>query len=176
MSCHPRQPHRFLTSPLVANPQLETQLWRSQTVLAPVTRSRQRRCLMLTLAWRGAPVPTTPLLEVHIRIIRAPYCGIHVAHRLLFIYRSKKKPAAPKGLPGGHQPQYYPVLVPFNFGVRMGSGLFDAVWPLRIQSTQHYTISREIQNHCTLASQLVHSPPLRIFDFLKGSLMCCIYH
>ncbi len=36
----------------------------------------------------------------------------------------------PKDFPGGHPPQYYPGLARLNFGVRMGSGAFDAVWPL----------------------------------------------
>ena len=36
----------------------------------------------------------------------------------------------PKDFPGGHPPQYYPGLARLNFGVRKGSGAFDAVWPL----------------------------------------------
>ena len=36
----------------------------------------------------------------------------------------------PKDFPGGHPPQYYPGLALLNFGVRMGSGVFKAVWPL----------------------------------------------
>ena len=36
----------------------------------------------------------------------------------------------PKDFPGGHPPQYYPGLARLNFGVRMGSGAFNAVWPL----------------------------------------------
>ena len=36
----------------------------------------------------------------------------------------------PKDFPGGHPPQYYPGLARLNFGVQMGSGAFNAVWPL----------------------------------------------
>ncbi len=36
----------------------------------------------------------------------------------------------PKDFPSGHPPQYYPGLATVNFGVQMGSGAFDAVWPL----------------------------------------------
>ena len=36
----------------------------------------------------------------------------------------------PKGFPGGPPPQYWPGLSPLDFRVRMGSGVFDEVWPL----------------------------------------------
>ncbi len=39
----------------------------------------------------------------------------------------------PKDFPGGHPPQYYPGLARLNFGVQMGSGSFNAVWPLTNQ-------------------------------------------
>ena len=42
----------------------------------------------------------------------------------------------PKDFPGGHPPQYYPGLARLNFGVQMGSGAFNAVWPL----TKFWTI------------------------------------
>ena len=42
----------------------------------------------------------------------------------------QKSQQHPKDFPGGHPPQYYPGLAPLNFGVQMGSGAFDAVWPL----------------------------------------------
>ena len=44
--------------------------------------------------------------------------------------KKAKSQQHPKDFPGGHPPQYYPGLPPLNFGVRMGSGVFDAVWPL----------------------------------------------
>jgi hypothetical protein len=43
---------------------------------------------------------------------------------------SDKSQQHPKDFPGGPPPQYYPGLATFNFRVRMGSGAFDAVWPL----------------------------------------------
>ena len=42
----------------------------------------------------------------------------------------KKSQQHPKGFPGGPPPQYWPGLSPLNFRVRMGSGVFDEVWPL----------------------------------------------
>ena len=42
----------------------------------------------------------------------------------------KKSQQHPKGFPGGPPPQYWPGLVPINCRVRMGSGVFDTVWPL----------------------------------------------
>ena len=42
----------------------------------------------------------------------------------------KKSQQHPKDFPGGHPPQYYPGLALLNFGVRKGSGVFNAVWPL----------------------------------------------
>ena len=54
----------------------------------------------------------------------------------------EKSQQHPKDFPSGHPPQYYPGLATVNFGVRMGSGTFDAVWPLTrfftvIKSTPH---------------------------------------
>jgi len=51
---------------------------------------------------------------------------------ILYHYTEKKCKSQqhPKDFPGGHPPQYYPGLPPLNFRVRMGSGAFDAVWPL----------------------------------------------
>ena len=46
--------------------------------------------------------------------------------------KSEKSQQHPKDFPGGHPPQYYPGLAWLNFGVRKGSGAFDAVWPLTI--------------------------------------------
>jgi hypothetical protein len=42
----------------------------------------------------------------------------------------RKSQQHPKDFPGGHPPQYYPGLAVLNFGVRKGSGVFNAVWPL----------------------------------------------
>ena len=46
------------------------------------------------------------------------------------VERDSKSQQHPKEFPGGHPPQYYPGLAVLNFGVRMGSGVFNAVWPL----------------------------------------------
>ena len=43
---------------------------------------------------------------------------------------NKKSQQHPKEFPSGHPPQYYPGLAVLNFGVRKGSGVFNAVWPL----------------------------------------------
>ena len=45
-------------------------------------------------------------------------------------WEKEKSQQHPKDFPSGHPPQYYPGLATVNFGVRMGSGTFDAVWPL----------------------------------------------
>ena len=42
----------------------------------------------------------------------------------------EKSQQHPKDFPGGPPPQYYPGLATVNFRVRMGSGVFVAVWPL----------------------------------------------
>ena len=47
--------------------------------------------------------------------------------------RFPKSQQHPKDFPGGHPPQYYPGLARLNFGVQMGSGAFNAVWPLTKQ-------------------------------------------
>ena len=44
--------------------------------------------------------------------------------------RKQKCQRHPKDFPGGPPPQYYPGLAAFDFRVRMGSGIFIAVWPL----------------------------------------------
>ena len=44
--------------------------------------------------------------------------------------RSQRRQQHPKDFPGGLPPQYYPGLAPLDFRVQMGSGTFDAVWPL----------------------------------------------
>ena len=44
--------------------------------------------------------------------------------------KNTKSQQHPKGFPGGPPPQYWPGLSPLNFRVRMGSGVFDEVWPL----------------------------------------------
>jgi hypothetical protein len=48
------------------------------------------------------------------------------------IFKKEKSQQHPKDFPGGHPPQYYPGLAVLNFGVRKGSGVFIAVWPLTI--------------------------------------------
>ncbi|ORM41911.1 Multidrug resistance-associated protein 1 [Babesia sp. Xinjiang] len=49
--------------------------------------------------------------------------------KMLFCGCIKKGCRHRKEFPGGPPPQYYPGLAPLDFGVRMGSGIFDAVWP-----------------------------------------------
>ena len=48
--------------------------------------------------------------------------------RKLFFKLKQKSQQHPKGFPGGPPPQYWPDLSPLDF--RMGSGVFDEVWPL----------------------------------------------
>ena len=60
-------------------------------------------------------------------------CVYHARQKQFYTTIQKKYAKSqqhPKDFPGGHPPQYYPGLPPLNFGVRMGSGVFDAVWPL----------------------------------------------
>ena len=50
--------------------------------------------------------------------------------RSIKIWQIQKSQQHPKGFPGGPPPQYWPGLSPLDFRVRMGSGIFDEVWPL----------------------------------------------
>ena len=58
---------------------------------------------------------------------------------------TRKKPAAPKGFPGGPPPQYWPGLLLLNFRVRMGSGVFSRVWPLANDSVSQMISSENRQ-------------------------------
>ena len=64
----------------------------------------------------------------------------------------------PKDFPGGHPPQYYPGLARLNFGVRMGSGAFNAVWPLTIYRLSSYATSFPL-----------HAQPIPVPDERKTS-------
>ena len=55
---------------------------------------------------------------------------VYDAAYLWLMQRNTKSQQHPKDFPGGHPPQYYPGLAVLNFGVRKGSGVFNAVWPL----------------------------------------------
>ena len=55
---------------------------------------------------------------------------MRVADGKFMFQANAKSQQHPKDFPGGHPPQYYPGLALLNFGVRMGSGVFKAVWPL----------------------------------------------
>ena len=55
---------------------------------------------------------------------------MHLDLNVLAVKKNRKRQQHPKDFPGGHPPQYYPGLALLNFGVRMGSGVFKAVWPL----------------------------------------------
>jgi hypothetical protein len=52
--------------------------------------------------------------------------GVYIGEKT----NDQKSQQHPKDFPGGHPPQYYPGLAVLNFGVRKGSGVFIAVWPL----------------------------------------------
>ena len=90
----------------------------------------------------------------------------------------KKSQQHPKDFPGGHPPQYYPGLVPFDFRVRMGSGLFDAVWPLTklraacqslLKPLYNQGLRRTNHHHCT---QYID---YRIVLFLSSKKFCWTY-
>ena len=58
----------------------------------------------------------------------------------------EKSQQHPKDFPGGPPPQYYPGLATVNFRVRMGSGVFDAVWPLAIAVLPKLSGRRFVKN------------------------------
>eukprot|EP00831_Metopus_contortus_P033751 TRINITY_DN27001_c0_g1_i5.p2 TRINITY_DN27001_c0_g1~~TRINITY_DN27001_c0_g1_i5.p2 ORF type:complete len:104 (+),score=2.88 TRINITY_DN27001_c0_g1_i5:174-485(+) len=49
-----------------------------------------------------------------------------------FLGTKKIKSYRHTDFPSGPPPQYQPCLRPLNFGVRLGSGAFDLVWPIAI--------------------------------------------
>jgi hypothetical protein len=49
-----------------------------------------------------------------------------------FIINQKTKSYKHTDFPSGPPPQYYPCLNSFNFGVQMGSGAFELVWPIAL--------------------------------------------
>ena len=62
-----------------------------------------------------------------------PSRKLAISLRLKIVFLSQEKTKSqqhPKGFPGGPPPQYWPGLSPLDFRVRMGSGIFDEVWPL----------------------------------------------
>ena len=76
-------------------------------------------------------------MTISVRKVTFPYvsdisvCYTQLPHVLAFTtHPAIKSQQHPKDFPSGHPPQYYPGLPPLNFGVRMGSGAFDGVWPL----------------------------------------------
>jgi hypothetical protein len=61
----------------------------------------------------------------------ATVMNFSIEQRIILMAKNEEKGQQhPKDFPGGHPPQYYPGLARLNFGVRMGSGAFNAVWPL----------------------------------------------
>ena len=68
-----------------------------------------------------------------------PSRKLAISLRLKIVFLSQEKTKSqqhPKGFPGGPPPQYWPGLSPLNFRVRMGSGVFDEVWPLATTNSQ----------------------------------------
>ena len=66
--------------------------------------------------------PDSPVLFLHYFLGGGGLGGVFL--------RKNKSQRHPKDFPGGPPPQYYPGLATVNFRVRVGSGVFDAVWPL----------------------------------------------
>ena len=78
-----------------------------------------------------------------------PSRKLAISLRLKIVFLSQEKTKSqqhPKGFPGGPPPQYWPGLSPLNFRVRMGSGVFDEVWPLANANDQTTQTPRYHQN------------------------------
>ena len=85
-----------------------------------------------------------------------PSRKLAISLRLKIVFLSQEKTKSqqhPKGFPGGPPPQYWPGLSPLNFRVRMGSGVFDEVWPLAKTNDQTSASTHEVHPNSNVHRQ-----------------------